>query len=63
MSTMIPNTLRALANLEHGFTMWLHRISRRELRNLSDRDCVISVCHGAKRIWELPSRSGWPRLS
>jgi uncharacterized protein YjiS (DUF1127 family) len=39
MSTMIPNTRRVLANLEHGFTMWLHRAySRNELRDLSDRD-------------------------
>jgi uncharacterized protein YjiS (DUF1127 family) len=39
MSTKIPNTLGVLANLEHGFTMWLHRAySRNELRNFSDRE-------------------------
>jgi uncharacterized protein YjiS (DUF1127 family) len=39
MSTMIPNTLCLLANLERGFTMWLHRAySRNELRTLSNRD-------------------------
>jgi uncharacterized protein YjiS (DUF1127 family) len=39
MSTMFPNTNRALANFGHGFTVWLRRGSERnELRNLSDRD-------------------------
>jgi uncharacterized protein YjiS (DUF1127 family) len=39
MSTMIPNTSRALAELGHGFAVWLRRgASRYELRNLSDRD-------------------------
>jgi uncharacterized protein YjiS (DUF1127 family) len=36
---VMSKTLRVLANLEHGFTMWLHRAySRNELRTLSDRD-------------------------
>jgi uncharacterized protein YjiS (DUF1127 family) len=39
MSTMIPNTSRALAELGHGFAVWLRRgASRYELRSLSDRD-------------------------
>jgi uncharacterized protein YjiS (DUF1127 family) len=39
MSTMIPNTTRALMELGHGLTVWMRRgHSRNELRNLSDRD-------------------------
>jgi uncharacterized protein YjiS (DUF1127 family) len=39
MSTMFPNTNRALANFGHGFTVWLRRgFERNELRNLGDRD-------------------------
>ena len=34
MSTMIPNTRRALAEFRHGFAVWLGRgLSRHELRN------------------------------
>jgi uncharacterized protein YjiS (DUF1127 family) len=39
MSRMMPITSRALAELGHGFAVWLRRgFSRNELRNLSDRD-------------------------
>ncbi|MGA7432399.1 MAG: DUF1127 domain-containing protein [Xanthobacteraceae bacterium] len=39
MSTMMPNTVRVLAHLGHGFTVWLERAnSRNELRNFGDRD-------------------------
>jgi uncharacterized protein YjiS (DUF1127 family) len=39
MNTMMPNTIRALANLGHGFAVWMERAnSRYELRNFGDRD-------------------------
>ena len=39
MTTMIPNTSRALAEIGQGFTVWMRRgFERNELRNLSDRD-------------------------
>jgi uncharacterized protein YjiS (DUF1127 family) len=39
MSMMMPNTLRVLAHLGEGFTVWLERASSRdELRNFGDRD-------------------------
>ena len=39
MTTMIPNTSRALAEFGHGFTVWMRRgFERNELRNVSDRD-------------------------
>ncbi|HEX3506529.1 MAG TPA: DUF1127 domain-containing protein [Xanthobacteraceae bacterium] len=59
MSTMIANSRSVLANLEHGFTMWLHRTySRNELRNLSDRDLRdIGLCRTEAR-WEA-SKPFW----
>jgi uncharacterized protein YjiS (DUF1127 family) len=39
MSTMMPNTLRMLAQLGQGFTVWRERInSRNELWNFGDRE-------------------------
>jgi uncharacterized protein YjiS (DUF1127 family) len=39
MGRLIPKTNRALAELGHGFAVWLRRgFSRNELRNPSDRD-------------------------
>jgi uncharacterized protein YjiS (DUF1127 family) len=39
MSTMMPNTLRVLTHLGHGFTVWWERAqSRNELRNFGDRE-------------------------
>jgi uncharacterized protein YjiS (DUF1127 family) len=57
MSTMISNALRALANLERGFSMWLHRVySPNELRTLSDRDLRdIGLSHTeARREYATP---------
>ena len=59
MSTMIPNTRRALAEFGHRFAIWLGRgLSRYELRNLSDRDLrdiglTRADAHGeaAKPFW------------
>ena len=59
MGTMMPNTRRALAELGHGFAVWLGRgLSRYELRNLSDRDqrdigLTRADAHGevAKPFW------------
>jgi uncharacterized protein YjiS (DUF1127 family) len=39
MSTMMPNTLRMLAHLGQGFSVWRERVgSRNELRNFGDRE-------------------------
>jgi uncharacterized protein YjiS (DUF1127 family) len=39
MNTMMPNTVRVLVHLGHGFTVWMERASsRNELRNFGDRD-------------------------
>ena len=48
MSTMFPNTHRAMVNVGRGVTAWLVRVSsRNELWSLSDRDLRdigISLC-------------------
>jgi uncharacterized protein YjiS (DUF1127 family) len=59
MITTIPNPLGVLANLEHSFTMWLHRAySRNELRNLGDRDLRNVGLSRASARSEAASRSG-----
>ena len=53
MSTMIRNTRRVLANLEHGVTMWLYRAySRNELRDLNDRELRDIGLSRACARWE-----------
>jgi uncharacterized protein YjiS (DUF1127 family) len=59
MTTMIPNTSRALAELGHGFTVWMRRgNSRNELRYLSDRD-LRDIGLSRSDAWRECSKPFW----
>ena len=57
MTKVMPNTGRALAEIGHGFAVWMRRgFERNELRNLSDRDLMdigLTRC-GARREYAKP---------
>lgn len=59
MSTMIPNARHVLANVGHGFTVWLHRAnSRNELRGFSDHELRDIGLSRATAEWEA-AKSFW----